>query len=252
MANHKSENKVNNRVFIAARFLAEVSNRLANLIAFPLLAHALGAEGYGVNAQISVINGVLIPIAALGLGFSVVRTISGHRDPVRAGQTFFSTIFLVMATACGLAGMIAFLAPALNNLFFKVTWATPVIRWGSLLIIATALESILNDYFRARLRILFYSLLQSAQSAVYILGLFLILKSGGSLLNVIWLAVGVKFLIVIILFFITPKPRRLLYGGDCFLGRNLPRCSDSACRLSLWGSVCGWSAWAIVSSSATS
>lgn len=192
--------KVNNKIFIASRFIAEAASRLVSFIVFPLLTHYLGVEGYGVNAQVGVINGMLIPVATTGLGFSVVRTISGNNDHMRTGQTFLTTIIHVLSTSLILALIVAVAAPLLNILFFKVDWATPVIRWSGILVVTTALEQLFNDYYRARLRILFYSLLQVGQVVLYSISIYLVLAAQGTLLQVIWIAAGIKFFTILILF----------------------------------------------------
>lgn len=188
------------RLLISIRFLAEFIARAGSFVTFPLLARSIGAEGYGVQAQLGTINGVLIPIAALGLGFAVVRVVAGRQNVAFVSTRFLSSLLMVTAVSAVLAAMVALLAPWLNALFIKVEWATRVVRWSALMIVLTAWELTLNDYYRARLRIVAYSLLQILQTMVNVGGLVLVLQSGGGLLEVIWVWLIVKLVFVILAF----------------------------------------------------
>jgi O-antigen/teichoic acid export membrane protein len=188
------------RIFIAVRFLAEFTARAGGFVTFPLLARSIGSEGYGVQAQLGTINGILIPIAALGLGFTVVRVVAGRQSVVFISTRFLSSLLMVTVVSIGLAISVALLAQWLNDFFIKVSWATPVVRWSSLMIILTAWELTINDYYRARLRIVSYSLMQIFQTMVNIGGLVLVLLSGGGLLQVVWMWLAVKILFIWVAF----------------------------------------------------
>jgi O-antigen/teichoic acid export membrane protein len=188
------------RLFIAIRFLAEFIARAGSFVIFPILARSIGAEGYGVQAQLNTINGVLIPIATLGLGFAVVRVVAGHQNVDFVSARFFSSLLIVTIVSAALAALVALLAPWLNILFIKVEWATPVISWSSLMIVLSAWELMLNDYYRSRLRIIAYSLFQIFQILVSVGGIVLVLQSGGGLLEVIWVWLVAKFFFVLVAF----------------------------------------------------
>jgi O-antigen/teichoic acid export membrane protein len=188
------------QLLIGVRFLAEVIGRAGGFVTFPLLARSIGSEGYGVQAQLGTINGVLIPIAALGLGFTVVRVVSG-RQPVKFVSTrFLSSLIMVTVVSTALAVSVVLLAQWLNDLFIKVSWATPVVRWSSLMIILTSWELTINDYYRARLRIVAYSLMQIFQTMANVGGLVVVLLSGGGLLQVIWMWLAIKILFILVAF----------------------------------------------------
>lgn len=184
------------RLFIVIRFLAEFTSRAGSFVAFPLLVHFVGSEGYGVQAQLVTINGMLIPIAALGLGFTVVRVLAGRQTVAFISTRFFSSMLMVTVVSFVLAALVALAAPWLNDLFIKVEWATQVVRWSAWMIVLTAWELTLTDYYRARLRIVSYSLLQSFQAMANVLGLVLVLQSGGGLLQVIWAWLAVKLVFI--------------------------------------------------------
>jgi O-antigen/teichoic acid export membrane protein len=185
--------------FIFVRFIAEFANCSGNLIVLPFMAIYLGAEGYGVNAQILAINGFLAPIAMLGLGFAVVRVIAGKTDTSFISKYFQTILFVIIIVSCILAAGVIITAPILNSLFIKISWATQVLQWGALLIIVTAVEKILSDFYIARLRIIAYSVTQIVQVLTLVAGTIIILTHEGTLLDIILFTIVIKFFSVIAL-----------------------------------------------------
>lgn len=188
-----SKSRINKHtLFIAFRFLAEFVSRASTIVTFPLMARYLGTEGYGVNAQINTIITFLVPIASLGLGFAVVRLIAGNITKQDVSSRFYSTIAVVGIVSSLLSLSIFLFAPIINSLFIKVTWATETVQWSAPLIFFTAIETVLKDYYRARLRIVAYSVFQILQTIIYVAGLWFILTKGGGLLQIIWLLLVIK------------------------------------------------------------
>lgn len=188
-----------NHLYIVFRFLAEIAARVGSFITFPLMAKYLGTEGYGVQTQINAITGILIPIATIGLGFSVVRVVAGKNDISYISARFFSTFLTVMGFSSILTLLVIIAAPWLNNLFVKVEWATPVIRWAALLVVFTSLELMLNDYYRARLRILAYSVFQVFHTIATVCGIVLVFRLGGNLLEIVQLFLVVKAVLILVM-----------------------------------------------------
>jgi O-antigen/teichoic acid export membrane protein len=182
---------------ILIRFVAEAIGRGAAFLLFPLLARHLGAEAYGVQMQTAAVAGVLVPVATLGLGFGVVRTTAGAVDRLHVSARYTTTLSIILVTSLLLAAAVALAAPVLNALFFKAPWATPVIRWAALLVPLGALESVVIDFYRARLRILAQSLFQIAQAVLLVSAVVIVLGAGGQLLHVVWASMGVKAMAVL-------------------------------------------------------
>ncbi len=187
-----------NQKFVIFRFLAEFSGRTVSFITFPLLVRYLGTEAYGVHAMLGAFQNALVPVATLGLGFAVVRLMAGEQNSSHVSARFFSTLILVTVVSSVLALSIILTAPWLNLLFVKVDWATPVIRWSALLVVLTAIELTINDYYRSRLRIVSYSVLQLLQALVYVVTMIAVLSVGGGLLEVVWATLMVKLMFILI------------------------------------------------------
>jgi len=175
----------NKHLNIAIRFLSEIVTRVVSLIIFTLMAKYLGPEGYGVYVQTGAINGLLIPIATIGLGFSVVRLIAGKKDVEYISARFFTSLLLVTALSGILTIIVALLAPLLNNQFIKIDWVVPIIHWSSPLIICTAITLTIGEYYRARLRVIAVSLFQIFGTTATVVGIAIVLNFGDGLLEVI-------------------------------------------------------------------
>lgn len=154
-------------------------------LVFPLLVRKIGAEGFGVMSQINALNGILVPVATIGLGFSTVRLVAGEVDRSLVSQRFFSATLLVAAIGGVLACLVVLCAPVVNEALIKASWATPALRLGAVLILLIALEYTVRDYYRARLRIFTFSLFEIAYSLANLAGVLLVLTRGGGLFQVI-------------------------------------------------------------------
>ncbi len=175
------------KLIVLLNLVAQVVRQIGAFITFPLLARYLGAEGYGVQVQMNSFVGVLTPIASLGLGFSVVRLVAGSTDKDYVSQRFASTVLLVTVVASIFAAVQYAAAPLLNDLFIRVDWAVDIIRLSSLLIVVGAVSTIVQDYYRARVRLLYTLLLQIVLTLAQIGGMVLILTNGGGLREIVLL-----------------------------------------------------------------
>lgn len=182
---------------LISRFASEFINRASSFIVFPLMIKYLSAEAYGVNTQIQTLSTYLLTLASLGLGFFVIREYSGNIEIKTLSTRFRSSILLVTISSI-LVGSVFLLLPAqVNQMFFRVSWADSIIQWGFGLILFSALEQVIRDFLRARLRMVAYSISQIIQAVVYVFGVSFILTTGGNLLQIIQLTVilrGASFL----------------------------------------------------------
>jgi O-antigen/teichoic acid export membrane protein len=187
----------NHGLFIAVRFFSEFISRVSSLITFPVFARYLGTEGYGVNAQVNTLISFLVPVVSLGLGYGVVRVVAGKTDRAYISSRFKSTILVIFLTS-GLCSLLIILAASwINQNFIKVDGAEEIVIWSAPLVILSSLESSLKDYFRARLRIVAFSLFQIIQTILYVAAVCLVLISGYGLLQVIWAWLVVKLLFLL-------------------------------------------------------
>lgn len=229
---------------ISVRFLSEIVTRVGGLILFPLLANYLGPEGYGVYAQAGAINGVLIPIATIGLGLSVVRLVSGTSDPIAVSSRLLSSLALVGCISLALSLATFASAPVLSGLFIKVGTSVPVIRWSAFMIMSTALTLTVSEYYRARLRVIAFSALQILGTVATVGSVAVVLSHGGDLLAVVkaLLAVQTGQFVFMIAY--------LVFAGDLTVGApSLPWAESAAMvRFGIPIVITGISTWVFASS----
>ncbi len=177
---------------LISRFASEFINRLSSFIVFPLMIKYLSAEAYGVNTQIQTLSSYLLTFAGLGLGFYVIREYAGKLETRVLSKRFWSSVLLVSIASIALGSVLLFLPDQINQIFFRVSWANPVIQWGFGLVFFSAIEQVIRDFLRARLRMVAYSVSQIVQAIVYVLGVSAILLNSGSLLQIIQLTVMLR------------------------------------------------------------
>lgn len=224
---------------VGVRFAAEAANRGAGLLLFPLIAKHLGGAAYGVQMQANAFVGVLVPISTLGLGFSVVRTAAGVVDPRDVSARFRSTFRRVLWTSVALGLLVWAAAPMLEALFFKDPEATAIVRWSALLVPLGAFESLLIDFYRARLRFGAFAFAQIAQSVLLIAGVAMVLGSGGTLLECVWVAIGAKALAVAGMFAYFHQIGEVGHASDALAAVEI----DEMVRLGLPLVIMGLSTW---------
>jgi len=152
----------------------------------------LPAEAYGVNTQLQTLSTYLLTLASLGLGFFVIREYSGNIELKTLSTRFRSSILLVTISSIIVGSVFLILPSQVNQLFFRVSWADVIIQWGFGLILFSALEQVIRDFLRARLRMIAYSISQIIQAVIYVAGVSYILTTGGNLLQIIQLTVFLR------------------------------------------------------------
>jgi O-antigen/teichoic acid export membrane protein len=188
------------QLYVISRSVVEVLDRARGYIIFVLLLRFVKREGYGIWQQLEVVNGFIIPIGAIGLGYSIVKFVSGDDDKPFVSSRLFSSMTVVSFWSAFLAVLVIIAAPLLNSLFIKVPAATLLLRVSALLIPLSSLEILLDNYFRARLRIVAHSVLRSLQACLSIAAVLLVFKFGQGLPELITSLVVVKFIHVSLMF----------------------------------------------------
>jgi O-antigen/teichoic acid export membrane protein len=171
---------------------ADIAARGAAVITFPIVARYAGADGYGAYAQMNVIVGFLVPLASLGLGNVMVRffiapewTHSVRRRALRIGAG-------VLGAGLVVSGLVALLAPLINDVFLRWPEGDELFRWGSLLIVLGAVEFWLLDLFRAREWLISFSAYQLAQTVLLVTAVAVVLPAGYSIVDLVIVTVALK------------------------------------------------------------
>jgi O-antigen/teichoic acid export membrane protein len=182
---------------LASRFIAEFINRASSFITFPLMIKYLSPEAYGVNTQIQTLTTYIITITGLGLGFYVIKELSGKIELSILSKRFRSSLLLVGIFSLFFSAILMLFSDQINLWFFRVDWAPLIIRWSVGLVLFSAWEQVIKDFLRARLQMVAYSSMQIIQAVVYVAGVSAVLLSGKGLLEIIQLTIMIRLLSVI-------------------------------------------------------
>ena len=182
-----------------SRFVSEFVNRVSAFITFPLMIKYLSTEAYGVNTQIQTLTNYLLTISSLGLGFYVIKELSGKIEIKILSKRFRSSLLLVGTASIFLSSIFLIFTEQINQWFFKVGWASSIIPWGVGIVVFSSLEQVVKDFLRARLQMVVYSGVQIVQAVIYVAGVAGILISGGDLLQIIQLTIIIKVVSILIM-----------------------------------------------------
>jgi O-antigen/teichoic acid export membrane protein len=129
------------------------------IILVPVLTKTISLPDYGVWSQVSVAVEWLTVASLLGLDSALVWLLPTKKAKEGIRQGFLSSLGSTVLTAVVLAGLLLVLADPLARLFLGGQSASPFVRAGALVVIATAANRLCLAYFRAFRQVAKYSIL---------------------------------------------------------------------------------------------
>jgi O-antigen/teichoic acid export membrane protein len=129
--------------------VAQLVSSLKGLILLPILAKTLGAESYGIWAQIMVTVSMLIPLALLQLGFAMARFLAAEKDKEKINKGFSSIFAASSFTAFILSLLIFILAEPLAVAVFGGADAAYFVKLAAFLVLLMTLDQVIIEYFVA-------------------------------------------------------------------------------------------------------
>ena len=127
--------------------IAQLVTSLKGLILLPILTKTLGAEFYGIWAQIMVTVSLLMPLALLQLEYAMTRFLTAEEDKNKVSKGISSIFVTVMLTASLISLLIFILAEPLAVAVFGGADAAYFVRISAFLILLTTLDQIMIQYF---------------------------------------------------------------------------------------------------------
>ena len=127
--------------------IAQIISALKGLILLPVLTKTLGANDYGIWAQILVTVSLLMPLALLQLEYAMTRFLTAEEDKNKVSKGVSSIFVTVMLTASILSLLIFILAEPLAAAVFGGAGAMYFVKMSAFLILLTTLDQIIIQYF---------------------------------------------------------------------------------------------------------
>jgi len=172
------------------------------VIFVPILTKTIAMPDYGIWSQVSVTVEWLTGVSLLGLDNALVRLLPTKKAKEDIRQEFLSSLGSTVLTALVLAGLALLLADPLARLFFGGQSASPFVRAGALVVIVTAADRLCIAYFRAFRQVAKYSilLLMEVYGQVFLTVWFVL--SGYGLWGAIYALLAVRWLVLVIAFWL--------------------------------------------------
>ncbi|PIU54638.1 MAG: polysaccharide biosynthesis protein [Deltaproteobacteria bacterium CG07_land_8_20_14_0_80_38_7] len=148
-----------------------------NLITLPFITKFLGAEIYGVWAQLLVTLGFLVPVACIGLPFALVRFLAAEKNRKKIQDSIYSVLIVVLLVSIIFAILLFLASSSISTLF---DCDVLLIKMLSLVVILESMNTVLINIYRAFCKMkkyAFYSIIQVALEVGLVI--FMILMNGG-------------------------------------------------------------------------
>ena len=174
---------------------------LSDIILLPLLTKTLGAQDYGIWSQVQATVGLMVPLAALGLPFAMVRFLTAEKDKKEIQEGFYSIVAIVVFNNLIISSILIIFPGFIADHFFE--GASQVVRITGLLTLAFALNGAYLAFFRTFRRIKTYAVFNVVRAYAEI-GLIscLVLSGHGILAAVVGLLIIRVALFLGLFFFI--------------------------------------------------
>jgi O-antigen/teichoic acid export membrane protein len=176
---------------------------MIGLFVMPLISKSMGAHGYGIWAQVNATVGLILPIANLGLGSSLVRFLAAEKRREELQEGFYTITITLFAINLIVALIVIFAAQPIATRFFD--GAAQIVRVTGIIIIVVALAENYLLLLRTFQQVKTISVFMTAETFLFTgLLAYLVLTEHG-ILSVVLAFMSVKTLEFIVLFFMVKK-----------------------------------------------
>jgi O-antigen/teichoic acid export membrane protein len=196
------------------------------VVLIPVLTKTIALPDYGIWNQISVTVEWLTVVSLLGLDSALPLLLPTKKAKEVIRQEFLSSLGSTVLTAVVLSGLLLLLADSLASLFLGGQSASPFVRAGAWVVIATTANRLCLAYFRAFRQVAKYSILLLVETYGQIFLTICFVLSGYGLWGAIYALLAVRSSVLVIAFWLIvrevglAKPR--LASLPSYLALGLP------------------------------
>jgi len=134
--------------------LTELVIALKGLIVLPIITKLLGAENYGIWAQLIVTLSLIVPIATLGLPYTLVRFLAAEKNKKEIQDGIYSVLTIIFGIALTISLILIFFSGPISNFFGGEKILVQILAFT---IIFECLNQVFLNIFRAFQRMGKYS-----------------------------------------------------------------------------------------------
>jgi len=179
---------------------------LSGLVLLPILSKTLGTEAYGIWSQIQVTIPLLMLLASLQLGIAMTRFLAAEADRNKISQGFFSILALTSLTSTLLSILMFVFAEPFAAAVFGGAQAVSFVKLAAFLILLTAIDQMITEYFVASRQMVMYSIFIIAQVVGEVALVAYLVFSGFGLYGAITALLVIRALLFIVGFSVV-KPK---------------------------------------------
>ena len=184
--------------------ISQILTNLFGVITLPMLTKTYSSETYGIWTQVNVTVAFVVPILTLQFGTSVVRFLAGEDNQIQRRRSLGTMLCAILIVGCLFLAIANLFASQLSIFLFNSPANAILVRLTSLWITSDALFLFFISYLRARGNIKQLSVLMVAMSAVEMVILVSLTKTGSGLETIVtgmvctelFFTFGVLYLIV--------------------------------------------------------
>lgn len=226
------------RTDVALRLTSEVLVRLCGFASLPLLARALGSDGYGVVGGSGAIVSGFAAVATLGLSYHVGRIVG--RGETATARTLLRRLIILAGTSGLFWAMVAVvMAPWLNARFLGHPAGALAIACASGSLVAMALDGVLLEWLRQRERFRSLSLLQGSMALAQLASLVAAVIGGAGPAAILAITSGLQLLRIALMALLIRHSSRAVDLMASPLELTLADCLRDGASLTL-GSLGAW------------
>jgi O-antigen/teichoic acid export membrane protein len=134
---------------------------LKALIILPVITKLLGAENYGIWAQLMVTLGLIAPLATLGLDYALVRFLPAEKNEKEIQDGIYSVLAIIFSIALVVSLILIFFSSSISQFFGGEKILVQILAFT---IILECLNEVFFNIFRAFQKMGIYSFFMISQT----------------------------------------------------------------------------------------
>lgn len=166
-------------------FVIELLVRVKALVALPLIAQSLGANGYGAWSQIAVVVATIIPFAVLGTDSAVMRYLPGKKFEDRARDFTAWMLLLCLTGLIGASALLCFHESVAELFFAGSPYAFSLVTLAGPLLCVSLIVNGLKNWFRLNDSARGWGLASGVQAGLNLVAIVLAISNGSGLIGIV-------------------------------------------------------------------
>jgi len=154
-------NKLSSDILLTT--LINLSQKIRGLVFIPIITGLLDTAAYGAFVQVEVLTRLSAKFSQLGLEKALIKYTQSGTD-IYHSKVYISINIVVLMVSSAVAGLIFVTADLISSLFLNTVDYSSVFKIGSLLVPIYASQVMGQNYYRSKMRIKSFSVLEGVKT----------------------------------------------------------------------------------------